>query len=236
MPIGNKQIGWSNESNLLWDISNQLDRLTKVIAANTGGGGGTNPTSTFMPFNNAGTFADSFLVNDTTNNVLKSVYSGNDVGLKLDFVNRSYYFGDYSTGNGTSFLIDDINNNIFFFNQGFNNGIYLDFGGNEYKFGNIPTTSFYFVSGIKLETYSNGNSVGFSANENISVKVGDWGNSIAGLSTTYNFSTNRIENYSGDGYYNFANVPEYADNAAALAALLIVGDIYRTGDNLKIVH
>ena len=26
MAIGNKQIGWSNESNLLWEISRQLDR------------------------------------------------------------------------------------------------------------------------------------------------------------------------------------------------------------------
>jgi hypothetical protein len=35
---------------------------------------------------------------------------------------------------------------------------------------------------------------------------------------------------------NFSNVPEHTDNAAALTAGLIVGDIYRTGDLLKIVH
>lgn len=28
--IGNKQIGWSQESNLLWDISKQLDKLIKI--------------------------------------------------------------------------------------------------------------------------------------------------------------------------------------------------------------
>jgi hypothetical protein len=32
MGIGNKQIGWSNESNLLWQISKQLDQLIKVTA------------------------------------------------------------------------------------------------------------------------------------------------------------------------------------------------------------
>ncbi len=32
MGIGNKQIGWSNESKLLWQISNQLDQLIKVTA------------------------------------------------------------------------------------------------------------------------------------------------------------------------------------------------------------
>lgn len=38
------------------------------------------------------------------------------------------------------------------------------------------------------------------------------------------------------GLLNIANVPDYADNAAALAATLTVGDVYRTGDFLKIVH
>ena len=33
-----------------------------------------------------------------------------------------------------------------------------------------------------------------------------------------------------------SSTPEYADNTAALAANLSVGSIYRTGDNLKIVH
>lgn len=33
MSIPNKQIGWSNESNLLWEISRQLERLIQVTAA-----------------------------------------------------------------------------------------------------------------------------------------------------------------------------------------------------------
>jgi hypothetical protein len=33
MGIPNKQIGWSQESNLLWQISNQLDQLIKVTAS-----------------------------------------------------------------------------------------------------------------------------------------------------------------------------------------------------------
>ena len=33
-----------------------------------------------------------------------------------------------------------------------------------------------------------------------------------------------------------AGAPEYANNAAALLAGLVVGDLYRTGDLLKIVH
>lgn len=35
---------------------------------------------------------------------------------------------------------------------------------------------------------------------------------------------------------NLSDIVEYADNDAALLAGLVVGDIYRTGDDLKIVH
>lgn len=34
---------------------------------------------------------------------------------------------------------------------------------------------------------------------------------------------------------NLGTVPEYADNAAALAGGLVVGDIYRTGEVVKVV-
>lgn len=33
MGISNKQIGWSNEANLLYQISKQLDQLIKITAA-----------------------------------------------------------------------------------------------------------------------------------------------------------------------------------------------------------
>jgi hypothetical protein len=35
---------------------------------------------------------------------------------------------------------------------------------------------------------------------------------------------------------NYTNLPEYADNAAAIAGGLSVGQVYRTGDFLKVVH
>lgn len=38
MPISSRQIGWSQESNLLWQISELITRLTQVTAANGGGG------------------------------------------------------------------------------------------------------------------------------------------------------------------------------------------------------
>ena len=44
MGVPNKQIGWSQESNLLWQISNQLDQLIKVTASLT-----TTTTTTASP-------------------------------------------------------------------------------------------------------------------------------------------------------------------------------------------
>ena len=35
---------------------------------------------------------------------------------------------------------------------------------------------------------------------------------------------------------NFTDLPEYADNAAALAGGLVSGQLYRTGDTVKVVH
>lgn len=43
MAIPSKQIGWSNESNLLWQIAKQIQTLIKVTAASGGGGGGATP-------------------------------------------------------------------------------------------------------------------------------------------------------------------------------------------------
>lgn len=57
---------------------------------------------------------------------------------------------------------------------------------------------------------------------------------------TYNFTPALLlalfeANFSATAIV-IANVPVYADNAAAVTAGLAVGQIYRTGDNLKVVH
>jgi hypothetical protein len=41
---------------------------------------------------------------------------------------------------------------------------------------------------------------------------------------------------SGVNHLNITNIPVYANNTAAIAGGLAVGDIYRNGDNLGIVH
>lgn len=44
MSIPNKQIGWSNEANLLYEVLKKLDQLIKVTAANS-----TTTTTTTTP-------------------------------------------------------------------------------------------------------------------------------------------------------------------------------------------
>ena len=58
--------------------------------------------------------------------------------------------------------------------------------------------------------------------------------------TTYNFTPAELlalfeANFNAPAIV-IAAMPVYADNAAALLAGLEVGQLYRTGDNLKIVH
>jgi hypothetical protein len=42
--------------------------------------------------------------------------------------------------------------------------------------------------------------------------------------------------YTASNTPHLNNVQEFADNAAAILGGLTIGDVYRTGDNLKIVH
>ena len=57
---------------------------------------------------------------------------------------------------------------------------------------------------------------------------------IEGLSAGAPTSLIKIK---GDGLVTLTQgVPEYTDNTAAVSAGLSIGTIYRTGDNLKIVH
>jgi hypothetical protein len=68
------------------------------------------------------------------------------------------------------------------------------------------------------------------------------GTSVNGTpkNATYNFTPADLLTLFEANFYApgivIASTPEYADNAAALLGGLTVGQIYRTGDVLKIVH
>ena len=131
-----------------------------------------NPTSTYIPYNNAGTFADSYLINDTVGSVLKTKYLSNDIGLSLDFANNTYLlnaaagipyglkvFFDGSNATQESLLGDWTNdkfgtalqvtqNEVRTKNQGNYTGFKLDYALNAYYLGdyqNIYKGNFIFI-------------------------------------------------------------------------------------------
>lgn len=265
-----------------------------LLFINAGGSGGsTNPTNLFIPYNNAGTFADSYLINDTFNNNLKSTNSSilEDTGLLIDFQNDNYFLGDYAEQNYGIFInVDDFNGYVRTHYSGNFTGLLIDFPNNIYKLGDydfltnngsaiiinddvefIVTKNRGIEKGFKLDLINNDFAFGEFDSGTCFLQI----NSATGFFRTFynsqlqglqlNFSTNKY--YFGDydgvhentfifiddnkatlkiwfnnnsGYYNFASVNAYTDNADALANGLIVGDIYRHSngdiDQLNIVH
>lgn len=117
-----------------------------IAQANTGGGGGggTNPTNLFIPYNDAGTFEDSYIKNDTTvgAETLSTIIGGDAKGFELEFWDGFYQFGDFDwVDNGTSLLIDDAASVIKSFYQGNDIGLKMDFSTKEYKIGDYDNTN-----------------------------------------------------------------------------------------------
>ncbi len=56
MAIPSRQIGWSNESNLLWGIWNDLEKVSRAVNCCTNGNSPSNPTNVVLP----ATSSDSF--------------------------------------------------------------------------------------------------------------------------------------------------------------------------------
>ena len=72
MAIPSKQIGWSQESNLLWEITRQMDRLTKVVSASAA------PTSTYKVY--------TALLTQTGGDNLMSLSSGDSLVIGVTYL------------------------------------------------------------------------------------------------------------------------------------------------------
>lgn len=62
----------------------------------------SNPTDTYVPFNNAGSLGDSYIVNDSSLQLVKTVHSGNTIGVSCDFINNEFLFGDAFAVSGSN--------------------------------------------------------------------------------------------------------------------------------------
>ena len=182
-------------------------------------------------------------------NTIYTRYGSTLKGLSLNFVNNDYQLGDYdSSNNGICLFVNDTNQTIYTTSFGVENGLKLNFVNAIYSLGDYNNTNDGTYLKIDdnnniIQTYFGGSPNGLSlSTANWDFNFGDY----AGINNATYIgiidSSEKIEFYSNSGFYNFANVPVYANNAAALAAGLIVGDIYRhdasseSGDQLRIVH
>ena len=126
--------------------------------------GSVNPTSTYLPFNNVGTFQDSFL-NQPTTGILKTTSASVDIGLYLDFANSRYYLGDPVVNrNGTCLMVSDSESIIKTF-SGSADGLELNFQVRTYKIGDFNGNNNSTILTIDdanqiIKTTNQGNDIG----------------------------------------------------------------------------
>lgn len=90
MSIPNRQIGWSNESNLLWQISKSIDKLTTTT--------GTSLSNIISIFNNKQSLAGSssyFSITQTTTSFVDNTSYSVKPGIKIVRFNQSFDLGEF---------------------------------------------------------------------------------------------------------------------------------------------
>lgn len=151
-----------------------------------------------------------YVVNDSTNSVLKTVYSASDVGLKLDFANNIFALGKDdgadinntfgfvtenlhyaaigdigSAQNDTRFVVDDFIQTIYTRNNGTEKGLKLDFVNSTFNLG------FPITGGVEARLDIAGN--------NYYVDLGDYSNTVNGLGFLIDVSNDIIKTYKSTG-------------------------------------
>jgi len=163
--------------------------------------------------------------------------TNNGMFLDIDDGNGIATLGDVSgTVNGTKLSVDDANNLTQILDILGNAFLYIDSSG---------------APDCAIGDY-------FSSNNGCYFEAFDGGNSLFAAKSVNGIAGRKVLNFSNDQYkigdtqsanngtfltindalqlFTLTNVPPFADNAAALGAGLVAGDLYRSGDNLNIVH
>jgi len=159
----------------------------------SGGGGGTNPTPNFLPFNNAGTFADAPIYWDTQFNILYSgdnSFFGNS-GFSIDFMNNIYKFGDFGSSGGPNPSHLEIQyGSLYTICNGKVNGLSCSLPAYDYTFGDATDFNIGFqmeYNSALMKTYFNNIVKGFNFNFNTNdYWLGDFDNQSVALKMSYN--------------------------------------------------
>lgn len=177
---------------------------------------------------------------DDFNQYIKFFVNGSFDGISFDFVNKIYNVGAIYD---TLFLNFDVNNEIIKTTyQGNDKGITLDFANNVYKFGDFNAAingTFITIDDTnqKIYTTNGGSQRGLELDFNNGFyKLGDYNLTVNGTNIEIDDGQQQINLISNLGLYNLSNLQIHPNNAAALAAGLVVGDLYYQGaGNLHIV-
>jgi hypothetical protein len=141
------------------------------------------------------------------------IVATNDIGTETSYyvdmgINSSAHVPDYSYGAGEA------------------NDTYLLSVANNHYMGSSNNGTIIIFTGPNFDGYSNAKIILRPNNEHDLI-----GN------TTISGNTTNIGNFSvAGGTVNFGEVIEASDNSDAILSGLTIGDVYRTGDFLKIVH
>jgi len=183
-----------------------------LIGSGTGGGGGTNPTSFYVPYNDSGTFQDSFLYNKADEFYLTGIYNNSPVGIKLDFNNLRYELGDFNITNiGTFLRVDDNTTSITTHHNSTDIGLSLSFGQGVFTLGDYNNyyNNIYFKVDLTNEKIITRSAIGFNG---LSI---DFINDIYQLGDfdyLGNSSILKIDNGNQEIYWISNKEPKFDDN------------------------
>ena len=223
----------------IWSDSDTLG--DSIITYNSSGGAGNDFMSIGLTNigNNGGV---AFVSTSQINGIDLTIQNITGFGTGTVNLKGNTIIGDANTDTLTINAASSFTTPATFSNGGISGGIkmtatspliFLD-GGNSTRLtigGNITSNSIINESG-------SGDLI-LVSNTEIEIKSGELGENFAkftkdGPIELYYDNVKKFETASSS--IKILGVPVHADNAAALAAGLIVGEVYRTGDLLKIVH
>jgi hypothetical protein len=212
------------------------DGSTFPITVNTGSGGGVSGgTQYYLPvWTGASTLGTSSLYESAS--VLKSVYGGSDIGLKLDFANQTHFLGDFNgIGNQTYFATDPGTALSYIYTDGYRN---LYFTGPGSSLGdtlaNFNATIFLIDDALQyIKTSYQGSDIGlkldFANNNytlgtpNIKYQIDDLG--ILGGNANLYFNTAATDNGIGISV---------VDTTTATLNYVWLGDYNNTGNGTSL--
>jgi hypothetical protein len=160
-----------------------------------------------------GNFNTTYLEVDDLNQIIQT-FRGNAKGLKLDFTNALYQFGDFnSVSSGVSFYIDEANSTIYTKHSGQQEGLFFDFVNDYFSIGDFGNTnngtSIYIDDdNTKIYTKIGVNEIGLKLDfSNIVYWIGDYNFIQNGTyiliddnSQLINFGTGDTVNFVGPNY------------------------------------